>query len=299
MVFTIDHQVNPLALWNAEAIYNLLFQKASGTLKAFGKKYLGGDVGFFAVLHTWGQDLGLHIHLHCIIVGGALSGSTWKSCGSDFLFPIVELSAFFRDSFCEGLEKLHDKGGLTFGGSCQDLQDPVEFERMVSSMRGKKWEVYVKEPFGGAQKVLEYMSRYVNRVAISNSRLVSIEEERVRFRYRDNRAGGVLKEMSLDALELISRYLQHVLPSGFVRIRYYGFLHPSQRDGKLKRIREILGVTEKTAVDIHGVLFYGQEDPGQCPVCKAGRMAPRLELKPVRPGREPSIEELSALLDAA
>ena len=225
--------------------YNLLFDTASMILKAFGRKYLGGEIGFVGVLHTWGQDLRLHVHLHFIVAGGALSKdrSVFRCSGKDFLFPIVELSAGFRDAFCDGIDALNTEGSFFLEGESEGLKDLEKWEVMLTEMRGKKWEVYAKEPFGGPEQVLDYMGRYVHRVAISNHRLISVEDGSVRFSFRDNRNGGELKEMSLSAVDFIGRFLQHLLSSGFVRIRYYGFLQGSRREAKLKIIRELLGVS--------------------------------------------------------
>lgn len=306
VVFTIDHQVNSLALWNAQIIYNLLFLKASECLKAFGRKYLGGEMGFIAVLHTWGQDLGQHIHLHFIVVGGALSSdrTQWKSTPKDFLFPVVELSACFRDSFCDGLAEIYRKKQLKLGGSCAELEDPERFNEMLSSMREKKWEVYAKEPFGGPEQVLSYLARYMNRVAISNNRLISVEGGQVLFRYRDNRDGGKEKMMSLPAEEFIDRFLLHVLPDRFVRIRYYGFLQGKHRQSKLEKIHELLGSRmevakpEKESYEVLLERLTGI-DLHVCPICKKGRMVRRLKLVPVEKGGHTHAKEVAVLLDAA
>lgn len=306
VVFTIDHLVNPLVPWNAKTIYNLLFLKASETLKVFGRKYLGGETGFIAVLHTWGQDLGRHVHLHCIVVGGALSPerTAWKSSAPDFLFPIVELSAYFRDSFCLGLGQLYRRGELSFAGSCLELAAPWRFEELLSSMRGKNWEVYARPPFGGPEQVLDYLARYMHRVALSNHRLVSVEGGLVRFLYRDNRNGGEKKEMSLPAEEFIGRFLQHVLPERFVRIRYYGFLQGGSRQSKLKIIRELLGAStqeEKPQKESTEALLERLTgvNPHVCPACRKGRMIRKLKLEPVRKGGKTHEDYLSVLLEAA
>jgi hypothetical protein len=287
LVFTIDHRLNGLLRWYAAIIYDLLFASAADTLKAFARNYLGGQPGFVAVLHTWGQDLGLHVHLHCIVAGGALStdGSRWRSCRLDFLFPIVELSAHFRDRFCEGLQRLYRKGMLRSPGCASPVADQLAWEAMVAEMRAKNWEVYAKEPFGGAQKVLDYLGRYVHRVAISNHRLVCVGQAGVRFRYRDHRNDGQLKQMHLGGEEFLQRFLQHVLPDRFVRIRYHGFLQGRFRDARLKRIRELLGVvalTTKPHKESVAVLLQRLTgvDLSICPVCGRGRMTRRSELPP-------------------
>ena len=306
VVFTIDHLVNLLALWNAALIYNLLFQTASATLKAFGHKYLGGEIGFVGVLHTWGQDLGLHIHLHFIVAAGALSkdGLKWRSSSKDFLFPIVELSAYFRDAFCDGIDDLYGNGDLTLEGNSEGIEDPEKWDAMVSEMRSKKWEVYAKEPFGGPEKVLDYMGRYVHRVAISNHRFIAVEDGKVRFNFRDNRNDGELKEMSLSAEKFIGRFLQHVLPSGFVRIRYYGFLQGRRREEKLKIIRKLLGVSAERVKQIKETIEELYErltgvDLRVCPICGKGRMIRKLRLKPEKYGKTAPMEDMIAFREAA
>jgi len=288
IVFTTDHALNPLVRWNQTAIYNLLFRSASEALKGCGAKYLGGQLGFVAVLHTWGQALSPHIHLHCIVTGGALSfdGQAWRSCPQGFLFPVVELSQVFRDKFCGGLARLYRRGELVLGGACAELEREENFDRWLSEMQTKKWQVYAKEVLGGPEQVFDYLGRYVHRVAISNHRILGIEEGRVRFQWRDNRNGGELKEMSLDAEEFIRRFLLHVLPKGFVRIRYFGLLSNRDRRAKLRRCRELLGLDAELATveeesfealleRLTGIDVY------QCPVCGVGRMVRQRELDPV------------------
>ncbi len=287
-------------------IYNLLFGTASAILKAFGHKYLGGEIGFVGVLHTWGQDLKLHIHLHFIVAGGALSKdrSVFRCSAKDFLFPIIELSADFRDAFCDGINELYTKGFLFLEGESEGLKDPEKWEGMLSAMRGKRWEVYAKEPFGGAEKVLDYMGRYVHRVAISNHRLIAVNDTEVRFSFRDNRNGGELKEKSLPAEDFIGRFLQHILPCGFVRIRYFGFLHGRRREEKLKRIRELLGVSEGEIKPIEETIEELYErltgvDPTLCPVCGKGHMIRSKTLNLDKSGKIIPMEDMIAFREAA
>ena len=286
VVFTIAHTLNALARCNPTRIYDLLFASAAKSLKAFGARYLGGEIGVVAVLHTWGQDLGQHIHLHCIVTGGGLSFDTqhWQACPPGFLFPVLPLSKAFRDTFCAGLARLHQRQQLVFAGDCAGLESADNFAGLMAELQAKDWQVYAKESFGGPDQVFNYLGRYVHRVAISNNRLVSIENDQVRFQWRDNRDGGRLKEMTLPAVEFMRRFLLHVLPTGFVRIRYYGLFSNGQRQRKLKRCRELLGVgaelepivAEKaadllkrlTGVDMH-----------QCPVCGLGQMRRKQELE--------------------
>ena len=212
LVFTIDHEVHRLASFNERAIYNLLFHSATETLKAFGQKYLGGEIGITAILHTWGQNLSQHIHLHCIVTGGALSadGKKWQSAQKGFLFPVVELSAAFRQCFCAGLKKLHAKGRLQFPDQMVNLQSFQAFDAWAAGMASKRWQVYVKESWGHPEEVLAYFGRYTHRIAISNSRILGIENGKVRFTWKDYRDNGKTKVMTLTAEEFIRRFLQHV-----------------------------------------------------------------------------------------
>ncbi len=285
VVFTIDHALNALARCNATRIYDLLFASAAQTLKALGARYLGGEIGVVAVLHTWGQDLGQHIHLHCIVTGGALSFDEqhWRACPKGFLFPVLPLSKAFRDTFCAGLARLHQRGQLVFAGECARLESGDTFAGLLAELQAKDWQVYAKESFGGPQQVFDYLGRYVHRVAISNHRLVRVEHGQVRFQWRDNRDGGRLKEITLSATEFIRRFLLHILPVGYVRIRYFGLLSNGQRKRKLQRCRQLLEVNTETgplASETAAELLQRLSgvDIHQCPVCGLGRMRPKQEL---------------------
>ena len=290
VVFTIDHLFNPLARVNQKQVYNQLFASAAETLKAFGQKYLRGEIGFTAILHTWGQTLTQHIHLHCIVIGGALTGNgqRWQATPPDYLFPIVELSAQFRDNFCVGLQKLFDKCQLTFTGQCAHLADAATFRQLIGDSQAKKWQVYAKPPFSDAAQTLDYLGRYVNRIAISNGRILDINNGFVRFSYRDYKADGQQKEMRLPAVEFMRRFLQHTLPRRFVRVRHYGLLAPRYRRGKLTRCYALLGThQEETTIPATTNELLTEmlgHDPAQCPLCGVGRMQLFEELKahPVR-----------------
>jgi hypothetical protein len=286
VVFTLAHALNALARCNPSRIYDLLFASAAKSLKGFGVRYLGGEIGIVAVLHTWGQDLGQHIHLHCIVSGGALSsdGQHWQACPTGFLFPVLPLSTAFRDTFCAGLAGLYQQRQLVLVGECAALETAESFARLLAEMQAKDWQVYAKESFGGPDQVFDYLGRYVHRVAISNNRLLSIGNDQVRFQWRDNRDGGRLKEMTLPAVEFIRRFLLHILPTGFVRIRYYGLFSNGQRQRKLKRCRELLGVraipepvVSENAADLLKRLTG--VDMHQCPVCGLGQMRRTQELQ--------------------
>jgi len=236
VVFTTDHAINAWVPANQATLYNLLFETAAATLKAFAARELGGELGITAVLHTWGQTLPLHVHVHCVVTGGALSfdGQRWVRCALGYLFDIVAVSAAFRDAFCAGLVRLAAQGQLV--GVTGDEARPT-----VAAMQAKNWEVFAK-PFETPETVMEYLSRYVHAVAISNSRLTHMGDGQVRFTYHDNQDGGKQKEMTVSAVEFIRRFLWHVLPDGFVRIRYYGLHHSAARKSKLPRARALLGL---------------------------------------------------------
>ncbi len=285
VVFTIDHLFNPLARVNQNQVYNQLFASAAETLKAFGRRYLGGEIGFTAILHTWGQTLTAHIHLHCIVTGGALTsdGKQWRATTPDYLFPIVELSAQFRDHFCAGMQKRFDKEAFVFAGQCASLSDRGTFQRLIAETLAKKWQVYAKPPFSDAAQTLDYLGRYVNRIAISNGRILEINNGFVRFSYRDYKANGERKEMRLPAVEFIRRFLQHTLPKRFVRVRHFGLLAPRYRQAKLARCRALLGTYHETmmvpaATEALLAEMLGH-DSTQCPLCGVGTMQLQAELK--------------------
>ena len=285
VIFTTDHAINGLASQNRREIYDLLFKAVSKSLKWASKKYFGGELGFTLVLHSWGQTMNEHIHIHCIVTGGALrfDQKEWVTSGKKFLFPIVELSVKFRDIFCKGLRKLYRQGRLELAGNLAEL----DVEALVKEMMSKKWEVFAKG-FESAEKVLEYLSRYVHQVAIANYRIVNIAKGKVTFIYNDNKDGGKKKEMVLDGVEFIRRFVWHILPKGFHRIRRYGLHHPSLRKSKLERARELLGL-EREAPQIASLNFSewleaikGKEGINRCPRCgEEGTMSRRAEFNRV------------------
>jgi hypothetical protein len=242
VIFTTDHAVNVWLPQNQAVIYNLLFTTAAGVLKDFAGRELGGELGITAVLHTWSQTLLEHVHLHCVVTGGALSfdQQSWRRSPAGYLFDIVAVSAVFRDQFCTGLQRLAQRGQLV-GVSA------AEVATTVAAMQAQNWEVFIK-PFDEPTAVIEYLSRYVQSVAISNYRITDIVQGQVSFTYHDNRAGGEVKELTLSALEFIRRFLLHVLPDQFVRIRYYGLHHSAARKTKLARVRALLGVSPEPPV---------------------------------------------------
>lgn len=291
VVFTTDHAINDLARMNKREVYNLLFHTAAKVLKKYGRKYLGGEIGFTATLHTWGQKMDEHIHLHSIVMGGALQeteeGPRWRTGKKTFLFPAELFSQDFRDAFCQGLLKLARKGKLEMVGKAAG----IDVEAMVKEMQSKRWEVFIKPAPRDPRLLADYLGKYIYRVAISNYRIISFERSQVQFTYHDNRDGGKEKVMTLPALEFIRRFLLHVLPPRFVRVRHYG-LHHSSKQEELAQCRQQLGLPEelpeKPALDLQEWLssFLPEEqDPRACPFCDEGRMFLRSEFGPVQPAK--------------
>jgi hypothetical protein len=246
-------------------------------------KHLGAEIGFFAVLHSWGQSLLYHPHLHCVVPGGGISpdGTRWICCRPDFFLPVRVLSRLFRRLFLKYLQETFDLGKLQFFCSLQALQDRQAFTRYLDLVRNLEWVVYAKPPFAGPQQVVDYVGRYTYRVAISNHRLVDIEDGQVTFNWRDYRDNHQQKTMPLSADEFIRRFLLHVLPSGFHRIRYYGFLGNRHRKKKLERCRQLLGMAPPKQSSSEPATPEDYRDRYQrltsrslreCPVCHRGRM---------------------------
>ena len=250
VVFTVPEAVATIAFQNQTVVYDILFRAASETLRtiAADPKHLGAEIGFLAVLHTWGQNLMHHPHLHCLIPGGGIApdGKSWIACRPGFFLPVRVLSRMFRGLFLHDLEKAHAADELNFFSAHRHLQEPAAFRRYLAPVRETEWVVYAKRPFAGPAQVLDYVGRYTHRVAISNNRLISIEGDKVRFRWKDYRNGNRQKTMRLQASEFIRRFLIHVLPDGFHRIRYYGFLGNCHRARKLEVCRELLGMASAT-----------------------------------------------------
>ncbi len=270
VVFTLPRQLAPLALQNPRVIYGLLFRAVSRSLleMAADPKRLGARLGFFAVLHTWSQRLEAHPHVHCVVPAGGLSADVQRWVAprkSSFFLPVKPLGLLFRGKFLAYLEEAFAAHRLEFHGQLRGLMHPVCFQDWVSMLKHKEWVVYVKPPFGGPEQVLRYLARYTHRVAISNGRLVALEQGQVRFRWRDSRDGNQIKEMSLDAVEFIRRFLLHVLPCGFVKIRHFGFLSNRSRKAMLQRCRDLLPPITATPVPI-------ERHEKLCPVCKTGHL---------------------------
>jgi Putative transposase/Transposase zinc-binding domain len=243
VVFTMPAPIAAIALQNKAVVYDILFKAAAETIRTIGAdpKHLGADTGMIAILHTWGQTLTHHPHLHCIVPGGGLGpDGRWVACRPGFFLPVHVLSGLYRRLFLERLRAAFDAGRLAFFGDLSSLCDPLVFAQRLEPARRVNWVVYAKRPFGGAQQVLDYLGRYTHRVAIANGRLVDDQKGCVSFRWKDYRARDKSKVMSLDAGEFIRRFLIHVLPEGFRRIRHLGFLANVCRGAKLAQIRAAL-----------------------------------------------------------
>jgi len=281
-VFTIPHEMNSIALCNKKAIFDILFQSVAKTLKEFAadpRHGLAGRIGFMAILHTWDQQLGDHIHLHCLIPGGVLSfdENNWISAPKNFLFPVKALSRVFRGKFIEALKHAFAQGQLTFPGKTAEFATDQGFASLLASLWQKEWVVYSKKPFAGPEKVLDYLGRYTHRVAIANHRIISVKADMVTFTYRDRRKQNMLRSKTLPAEEFIRRFLLHVLPESYVRIRHFGFLANRCKHRCLSRCRELLGqpaassetqemTTKELMHHLTGV------DLERCPHCGRGRM---------------------------
>jgi hypothetical protein len=298
VVFTVPEEIAAITYQNKEVIYDILFRATAETLKtiAADPKHLGAEIGFFAVLHSWGSNLQFHPHLHCVVPGGGLSADRqrWISCRPDFFLPVRVLSRLFRRLFLQALQHVFDSGKLAFFNAQEPLRDRRAFVQFVDRIKDGDWVVYAKRPFAGPQQVLDYVGRYTHRVAISNNRLLDIENGQVCLEWKDYRAGGQAKTMTLSADEFIRRFLLHVLPDGFQRIRYYGFLGNRYRKQKLEQCRRLLGMpyradptdtAEKDYRDryeeLTGISLH------QCPQCKQGRMV-MVEILPRLPCRTAS-----------
>ena len=295
VVFTLPDPIAQLALQNKRVLYNLLFSCVWQTLREIGAdpKHLGADIGVLAVLHTWGQTLLHHPHIHCVVPGGGLSadGARWIPSRKRFFLPVRVLARRFRTRFVVGLRQAFEQGELHFHGALAPLAERAAFEVLLESVGRREWVVYAKPPFGGPRQVLKYLGRYTHRVAISNHRLVALEDGRVTFQYKDYRLGGLPRTMTLEADEFIRRFLLHVLPKGFKRIRQYGFLANRVRAEQLDRCRRLLGVSAavRPASDQADSLedAPGGErltsEPVRCPACQRGSLR-RIEDWPRAPG---------------
>ncbi len=228
VVFTLPHALNALAQGNPRVVYTLLFRAAADTLLAFGRdpRGFGGTIGVTALLHTWSQTLTQHLHVHCLVTGGALSRdrTRWIRGRSTFLFPVKALSVVFRAKYLDALAQAFAHDDLTFAAGTAPLAEPAGFAALITTLKATPWVVYAKRPFGGPNQVLQYLGRYTHRIAISNARLISLTNGIIQFRWKDYADHGRTKTMALGVEEFLRRFLLHVLPRGFVRIRHFGLL---------------------------------------------------------------------------
>lgn len=279
LVFTLPHGLNTLAQANPREIYAALFQAASQTLGEFGHnaRWLGGELGATLVLHTWGQNLGQHLHVHALVAGAALTASgALKLAKPGFLFPVKALSRVFRAKYLDALQSAFVQERLRFGGGTQALREPRTFAAFVAQLRQPDWVVYAKRPFAGQRQVLAYLGRYTHRVAIGNHRLVSLSETTVRFRWRDYAHDNATKVMTLAPEEFIRRFLLHVLPSSFMRIRHYGWLANRSKQDRLPKLRRLLDQPEPPKSEPESVAAFLLRvchiDIARCPQCGERRL---------------------------
>jgi hypothetical protein len=270
VVFTLPHLLNPVMRQNRRALFQLLLECSAQTLLTFGRHDLKAQLGITAVLHTWGQTLVEHYHVHCIVTGGGLplEESGWKRTSRHFLFPVRALSKMFGGKFRAGLQRLHAQGKLEFHGQLQSLSQPTAFSQLLHQLQGQKPVVYAKRPFAGPQQVLKYLSRYTHRVAISNGRLLAADSRNVTFRYKDYADGARRKTMTLAVEEFVRRFCLHLLPERFVKIRHYGLLGNRNRAQRIEQARQALGVAPLASPQTQG-------EPANVPVATAAEQTPR------------------------
>lgn len=282
MVFTLPHVLNPVVLCNKKVAFGILFTAVNQTLQSFARDpqwRLEGQLGFILVLHTWSQTLMDHFHLHCLIPGGALSFTkdNWKPANESFLFRIQSLAKEFKKRYLVLLQASYTKNELIFPGNTAQYESREAFDFLIQSASKSKWIAYAKRPFAGPEQVLEYLGRYTHRIAISNHRIQSIDNGKIVFKYRDRTNDNELKTMTVSANEFIRRFLLHVLPEGFMKIRYFGFLSNKNKGKAIELIRKLINSdmkwpeTEKETV-LEILFRLTGEDITCCPECKKGRM---------------------------
>ncbi len=291
VVFTLPSELGPVALQNQRLVYGTLLQASAQSLLQLARdpQHLGADIGFLSVLHTWGQNLHLHPHVHCVVPGGgiALEGDRWVPCRPGFFLPVRPLGRLFRGKFLAMLQRGYDRGLLGLHGQQQHLADPQAFRKLMQACWQKEWVVYAKPPFGGPEAVLKYLARYTHRVAISNARLVKVQDDQVFFRWKDYAHGNQSKVMALEAVEFIRRFLLHVVPSGFVRIRHYGLMGNRVRAENLARCRVLLGQGQGGGGSGAAPAEPPPSKPEaatrtRCPVCGQGHMVVIGKVEPAR-----------------
>ena len=294
VVFTLPHALNPLAQGNPRVIYTLLFRAAAETLLTFGHdpRHLGGTIGITAVLHTWGQTLTQHVHVHCVVTSGGLSRdrTRWIRGRAAFLFPVTALAVVFRAKYLAGLHRTFAHGDLTFAAGTAALADRARFAALVTQLRATPWVVYAKRPFGGPAQVLQYLSRYTHRIAVSNARLISLADGVVQFRWKDYADRGRTKVMALGVDEFLRRFLVHVLPRGFVRIRHFGLLANAHRRRTIACAQQLLGAGTPAA---SGDQSSADLDPTRCLICHQGHWQVVEIVRPLAPPLAPLTADTS------
>ena len=274
IVFTIPSELYLIALQNQEKMYKILFKASSETLQelARDKKYLGAEIGFFSILHTWGSNLMYHPHVHCVVTGGGLTETNkWKEKEEDFFIPVKVMSRKFRGKFLDYMKKER----IEFYGENKDLENPANYNSLIQKIYEKEWVVYCKEPFKNAESVIQYLGRYTHRVAISNERIVEVTEDTVTFKWRDYKDNNKMKEMTIGIEEFIRRFLLHILPPKFMKIRYYGILGNRNKKKKLLKCKILTKTKIYKKKKLPTLELLKQtlgKDFNLCPQCKKGHM---------------------------
>lgn len=286
VVFTVPEELNPIIYANQSLLYNLMYRASADTLLELGrdKKYLGAKIGFLSILHTWGQNLSYHPHIHCIVLGGGLTPDLkFVRSGKDFLFPVRVVSRLFRGKFMAAFKALYDNGSLVFSGTSKKFRDPAYFKRLISLLYKKEWIPHLKKTFENADNVIKYLGEYTYKVAISNSRIIGASKSEISFKYKDYRTGKH-SVMTLKPEEFIRRFLMHVPPSGFVRIRYYGLLANRYKEKLLticrvltrsaQRVSQLTGLsTAQVMLTLYGI------DISVCSECGSNKLIPRIHAR--------------------
>jgi Putative transposase/Transposase zinc-binding domain len=275
VVFTLPDTFNQLALANKRIVYGVLFDAVAQTLSevAANPKRLGAKIGFIGILHTWGQNLSLHPHVHCVVPGGGISpDGKWISCKPGFFLPVRVLSKVFRGKFIDLLKQARNQGRLI------GMEDDEAFDQLLNASVKHDWVVYAKRPFGGPQQVLKYLARYTHRIAISNRRLVSVDNQTVTFKWKEYAHNNKPAAMTLDGAEFLRRFLMHAVPTGFMRIRHFGLLANRVRAGNLQRCRQLIAVPLQTMIAITATPTV---DHRCCPACGHGRLIAGPNLSPL------------------
>jgi hypothetical protein len=282
VVFTLPAPLSPLALQNPRVVYNLLFQAVAETLQTIARdpKHLGAEIGFLGVLHTWGQTLHHHPHIHCLVPAGGLAvdGTAWVPCPQRFFLPVRVLSRLFRRTFLTALRQAAVQERLSMQGQCQRWSTPSAWGQWLTSLQQMEWVVYAKPPMSGPQAILQYLARYTHRIAITNRRLLALEQGQVTFRWKDYQHGNRQRTMTLDAVEFLRRFLLHVLPHGFQRTRHYGLFANGVRQVKLPLCRRVLGQASPRSPVITAASEATTPGPSRpsrsdvCPICHVGQM---------------------------